>query len=404
MSEILSGIDILKKNSFQILKNKTVAILANQSAVDKDFNHLVDLVFNDKSINLKLILAPEHGFRGTAQDMISVADSVDSRTNVPIKSLYGKGADSLAPSKEDLKDIDILLVDLPDIGSRYYTFAQTAGYCLEAAKETGTKVIILDRPNPINGSTVEGYGVSEGCRSFCGHLPTSNRHGLTLGELVRGFNEGFRCGGAEIAAAGAELEIIECTGWKRESYHDETNLPWVIPSPNMPTLETAIVYPGGCLFEATNISEGRGTTRPFEIVGASYIDPYSWIEETRAVCKKFNLEGFKLRPLFFEPKFHKFANQTCGGVQIHIKDREIFKPLRLGLTMIWVAAQLYKGNFSWRKTTYEFIDSVPAIDLLYGNGDFRRVVENGSDLGEIFNQMSAFESEFASTRSKLIIY
>ena len=250
---------------------------------------------------------PEHGLWGTAQDQIPVLTDHDSILNIPIFSLYG---DHRAPAAEVLKNIDILVCDLQDVGSRYYTFVWTMALAMQACAKFGKKFIVLDRPNPINGVTLEGPLLDMNYASFVGLYPVPVRHGLTIGEMASWLNERF--------SIGADLQVIRMKGWKRRMYFGDTGLPWVLPSPNMPTVDTAVVYPGGCLIEGTNLSEGRGTTRPFEIVGAPYINP----DQLAGLLNRDKLPGVTFRACRFEPTFHKFKEEPCGGIQIHVKDRQ----------------------------------------------------------------------------------
>ena len=379
-----------------------MAVVANQCTVDHEFEHLVDHLANASNVNLVRIFAPEHGFRGVMQDMDHIADARDKVTNVSVVSLYGSSAESLRPAPALLADVDVLLVDLPDIGARYYTFAQTLTYCMQVAAQTGTKVVVLDRPNPIAGDRIEGLGLHNSCQSFCGYASMPQRHGLTLGELAKLVNAGFGAEEESVPPINCDLEIIPCANWSRSMYFDQTGLRWVIPSVNMPTLDTAIVYPGLCLLEATNLSEGRGTTRPFEIIGAPYIDGRAWANETMNVG--LTIEGATLRPLEFMPKFQKHANTVCGGVQIHVTDRARFEPFRLGLALIAAAKRLYPDAFAWRPQAYEFVDKVPAIDLLYGTAEFRALVDADAGLSVLEPKLQAAAQAFAGTREPFLLY
>ena len=398
---VITGLESLSRDRFRKLKSRKLAVLANQAAINSKYQHLVDLLLSN-GIKISKIFAPEHGFRGEMQDMDFIADCKDPYTGISVKSLYGKDEASLAPSIEDLKDIEILLIDLPDIGSRYYTFAQSMIYSMQIAKKAGCKVIILDRPNPINGEKVEGAKLLKSCRSFCGYMDTAIRHGLTLGELAIAANSGFGEGEEALAAINCELEIIKVQGWNRLDYLDQTGLPWVYPSPNIPALETAIIYPGSCLFEATEISEGRGTTKPLEQFGTPYINGQHWAE----ACLKENIElkGAILRPISFLPKFQKHAGKTCFGLQLHITDRDEFSPVRWSLALIASAFRLYPNEFQWRKQAFEFVDKVPAIDLLYGSDEFRKSIESGIELSAIENSMQLYEKEFMEDRKTFLLY
>lgn len=404
MKKSKTGLDIFVEEKGARVKGKNVAVLANQSTVDSQFVHLVDSLQSFGNCSLKRIFAPEHGFRGEQQDMAHVGDSVDTRTGVPVTSLYGKSEASLKPKLEHLKEIDILLVDLPDVGSRYYTFAQSLGYCLEVAAQAGTQVYVLDRPNPIGGSEVEGFGIETTCRSFCGYAPVPARHGMTLGELGLLMNQGAQGTGIidAIPAIGAKLEVIKASGWSRNAYFDETGLPWITPSPNMPTLDTAIVYPGGCLIEATTLSEGRGTTRPFELLGSPDVDSFRWLE---AIEKEMvPLQGVAFRTTTFLPQFQKHAGKLCHGLQVHVTDRKAFRPLRCYLALLFALKRSQPQALAWRTAAYEFISSVPAIDLLYGSSHLREALDTGKSAAEIIKEMEAYETGFLAWRKPFLLY
>ncbi len=399
---VRSGLDLWLKRGFPEIKGQRIGVVCNHAAVDSDLIHLVDRLLQ-AGVKVERIFAPEHGFRGTLQDMAGVASSVDPQTNIPLVSLYGSTKESLAPKPEQLSGLDAVVCDLPDIGTRYYTFAQTIGLLMEVAAPLKLPILVLDRPNPLDGVTIEGAPLVRTCRSFCGYAPVPNRHGLSLGELCQIMNKGFgRTEDEKIPPFGADLKVITCGSWNRAQYFDQTGLPWVLPSPNMPTLDTALVYPGMCLFEATSLSEGRGTTRPFEFVGAPFIDGDRWSEATMKTG--LSLKGAKLRPINFIPKFHKWSDQNCGGVQLHVTDRKTFKPMRWALALIAAAKKLYPEKFAWRGGSYEFEEKIPAIDLLYGNDNFRKAVEAGSDLGTIESEMSGFEARYAADRKPFLLY
>ncbi len=386
-----SGLDILLESKFKSLKGLKVAILANQASVANNYSHLVDLLQESDICSIEKIFAPEHGFRGELQDMESVDHSIDPKTKLKVVSLYGHSAETLVPTLEDLKGLDLLIADLPDIGARYYTFCQTIAYTMEVAKKLDLKVMLLDRANPINGLDFEGMSLQNSCRSFCGYASVPQRYGLTLGELLNLYNTADLGQGENIVPAiGANLEIIKVKNWDRSQYADQIKgYPWVLPSPNMPTIDTAVIYPGSCLFEATEISEARGTTKPLEQFGAPYINPDKWKEAI--LNEGIEIEGAILRPTYFLPRFQKHANKSCGGLQIHVTDRTKFKPFRTCLAMISAAKKLYPNEFSWRKQAFEFVDKVPAIDLLYGNKNFREITEKGGKASECLGEISEFE-------------
>lgn len=400
MKPVASGLDNLVLSNFVQLKGAKLGLIANQASITLDYSHICDLLH--AHANLEKIFAPEHGFRGELQDMESVDDTLDAKTKLPVISLYGTSEKSLAPTKDALKDLDILVVDLQDVGSRYYTYAQTLGLIMEVAKETSTKVVVLDRPNPINGVDVEGGELLKSCRSFCGYAPVPNRHAMTIGELALMMNRGFEINGVSIPAISCELEIIPMLGWKRAMYYDETGLPWVFPSPNMPTLDTAIVYPGACLFEATQVSEGRGTTRPFELLGAPYIDPDAWIDAT--FKEDVVLRGASLRATHFQPTFQKHAKTLCAGVQIHVHDRSKFKSYDWALALISSLKKLHGKDFKWRSDAYEFVKDVPAIDLLHGSPKLRETIEAGTSIAPLIKENKEFSDLFLETRKEFLLY
>ncbi len=399
---IRTGTDLLIERNFDLLKGARVAVLVNQASTDRNFVHLLEHLAANSQVKLLRIFAPEHGLWGGPQDMESVSSTVEPRTGVPIVSLYDGTADGLSPKEDQLKDIDILVADLPDIGSRYFTYAQTIALTMAVAGKTGTKVVVLDRPNPIGGGQIEGSPLRAPFRSFCGMLPVPQRHGLTLGELSVMYEGGFGAQGDAYPACRCDLQILKTEGWSRRAYADEAKSSWVIPSPNMPTLAAAIVYPGMCLFEGTNVSEGRGTTMPFEYVGAPFIDSFAW--RTQTLNEAFALNGAVLRPITFIPKFQKWAGHSCNGLQIHVTDRKAFQPFRWGLALISALRKLYPAEFQWRTDTYEFIDTIPAIDLLYGSDRFRKTVDGSGDLSEIEKEITEFEQWFTSVRPPYLLY
>jgi uncharacterized protein YbbC (DUF1343 family) len=393
---VKSGLDCLVETNLNALQGLKLGVIANSASVDRHYRNIVDIISANSKCTLKKIFAPEHGFRGGAQDMESVADTVDPITKLPIISLYGGKVESLSPKPEALKDLDAIVFDLQDVGSRYYTFAQTLGYTMQVCSKTKTKVIVIDRPNPINGSDVEGAELKKSCQSFCGYAPVPNRHGMTMGEL------GFGKGADAIPAINCDLQIIKMENWRREIDFQQTGLPWIHPSPNMPTLDTAFVYPGMCLFEATNISEGRGTTKPFELIGAPFINGYAWIEE---ILKSLPASvGYVLRPVEFIPKFQKHGGKVCGGLQIHVTNRQQLRSFELALVMIATLKKLYPKDFAWRSDEYEFVSNVPAIDLLYGSEKYRNCVDKNGNLQELFAKHKEFEKDFLEERKKFLLY
>src|ERR1044071_9960398 len=333
--QIKLGLESLLSDRVASVKGARVALVCNQASVDHSFQHAADLLFDDTAINLTTLFGPQHGIRGDVQDnMIETDHARDRRTGLPIFSLY---SETREPTDEMLKDVDTIVVDLPDIGCRIYTFAYTMANCMRAAARLKKKVVVCDRPNPIGGVAVAGNRLEVGHESFVGLFPTPTRPGLTMGELARLFNEEF--------GIGCELYVIEMTGWQREFWYDDTDAPWVLPSPNIPTGQTTTVFPGTVHLEGTQMSEGRGTTRPFELVGAPYIDAEDYGRRLNAL----GLPGVYFRPTVFQPTFQKHAGVSCGGVQIHVRDREAFEPVQAGLAVVKVAYELYTREFKWKQ-------------------------------------------------------
>ncbi len=357
------GLDQLKDEAFARVKGKRVALLANPAAVCSNYRHLVDHCL-DHGVNLVRLFGPEHGIFGDAQYMEGVETDKDRRTGVDVVSLVGDTRESLMLDPKDLAGVDVLVCDLQDIGTRYYTFAYTIAFALRAAAEAGVDVIVLDRPNPLGGVVREGNVVDDAYKSFVGEYPLATRHGLTLGELVHFFAEHD---GIEDRL---RLEVIWMEGYDRRAIGHQTRAPWVMPSPNIPTHQTAIVYPGGCLLEGTNISEGRGTTRPFELVGAPYItEPERFAE----MIAPEHRQGCQLRPCSFRPTFDKHTGDLCHGFQIHVTNPDTFRSMTL-FTALIAAAMTFEG-FDWRRTPYEFVSDRLAIDLLYGSDRPRHLLE-----------------------------
>lgn len=376
-----------------------MGVLCHPASVSAELVHIVDALIA-AGVRPTRLFGPEHGVRGEAQDMVGVGHDRDSRTGIPVSSLYGETFDSLMPTAADLAEVDVLVVDLQDVGSRYYTYVWTMALALGAAARAKVAVVVLDRPNPLGGLAIEGGTVKASCESFVGLGAVPVRHGLTIGEVARLVAAGMPWGAPRFATPlDCELSVLPMRGWRRSMTFAETGLPWVMPSPNMPTPETALVYPGQCLFEGTNLSEGRGTTRPFEIVGAPFLDGYAWA----AAVEALRLPGVRLRPLSFRPTFHKFGGQSCGGVQLHVTDREAFQPYRAGVALIAAARRLAPDRFAWRREPYEFVADPPAIDLLTGGPEVRQAIDRRADFEEIAAGFVAFEREFAERRRPALI-
>ncbi len=372
------------------LKGARVGVVCNHASIDRGFAHIIDRTAAADGVTLTAIFGPQHGFRSDAQDnMVETPHRDDPRRRVPIYSLY---SDTREPTAEMLRGIDALVIDLQDIGARIYTYIYTMANCMRAAARHGVQIIVCDRPNPIGGTEVEGARLQPGWESFVGQFPIPMRHGMTIGELARLFNDAF--------GIGAPLDVVQMQGWTRDMYADATGLPWVMPSPNMPTLDTAIVYPGTVLFEGTMISEGRGTTRPFELVGAPWIDA----ERFAAEMNGRGLAGAYFRPAGFEPTFQKHAKQPCGGCQIHVTDRDAFEPVITGVALIDTFRRLDTARFAWRQPPYEYEHDKMPIDILAGSAVLRRQIESGVPIKEIAASWKSDEAEFGRLRRRYVMY
>ncbi len=362
MTRVETGLDVLVAGRFAALKGCRVGAIANPTSVDRSMVHLADHLRAAPDVTLAALFGPEHGIRADAQDMIGVRSGLDPRTGVPVHTLYGPDLESLRPRKEQLNGLDALIFDVQDVGTRYYTFVATMFYAMAVAAEVGLRFVVLDRPNPIGGEIVEGPTILPGYHSFVGPHPLAIRHGMTVGELAKLF--------LEERSLDLDLMVIPCRGWERSMDWSQTGLNWVLPSPNMPTPDTAVIYPGGCLIEGTNFSEGRGTTRPFELWGAPWLDP-----DAMALPASWT-EGCLTRPCAFRPTFHKHSGLTCFGVQAHVEDPSTFKPVWFMTGMIARARAQRPELFAWRQEPYEFVVDPIAIDLLYGSSRERRFLES----------------------------
>jgi len=389
--EVRTGLEELLGGRLPLLRGRRVGLLANPTSVNVRLLHTADLL-QEAGVDLRALFGPEHGIRGEAQDMIGVSAARDPRLGIPIYSLYGAELASLRPTPKMLADVDCLVIDLQDIGTRYYTYVWTMTLAMEACAAAQVAVVVLDRPNPLGGEVVEGPGIDPGCESFVGLHSVPVRHALTIGELAL-------LVAAERGIA-VQLAVVPMQGWRRELMFDETGLPWVLPSPNMPTLETAVVYGGGCLLEGTQLSEGRGTTRPFEILGAP------WVEGAKlaAALDEQALPGVRFRPLTFRPTFHKHAGQVCGGIQIHVTDRRAYRSLRTGVAILHALSRLWPSDFAWRDSPYEFVSERPAIDLLAGGEWLRRGLARQTPLDELCAGWEDRERQFLERRRRFLLY
>jgi uncharacterized protein YbbC (DUF1343 family) len=387
-----TGLDLLCAWDFAPLRGQRVGLVTHAAAVDSRLRPTIDLLRAAPGVRLAALFGPEHGLTGAAQDLAPVAASEDAAAGLRVHSLYGDTFESLSPRPEHLEGLDTLVIDLVDVGSRYYTFQATMLLCLEAAARHGLRALVLDRPNPLGGEAVEGPALRPDFESFVGLHPLATRHGMTVGELAGMYR-------AERGLRG-ELEVVPCEGWRRPQYFDETGLPWVMPSPNMPALDTAVVYPGQCLIEGTNLSEGRGTTRPFELCGAPWVEPRA----LAARLREAGLPGVAFRPAWFTPTFQKWAGRACGGVQLHVTDRDAFRPVRTGLAVMYALREASAGQFGWRREPYEFVTDRPAIDLLFGSDRERKALEEGAPPEQIARAWEAEEEAFRARRRPFLLY
>ncbi len=378
LATVKSGLDVLREESFKRLQGQRIGLLAHPASVDANLAHASDL-FLAAGLNVVRLFGPQHGVRGQTQDnMVEWRSFTDPQSGLECCSLYGEHR---KPTAEMLAGLDVLVIDLQDVGARYYTFNWTTLLCMEACAEEGVKVTLLDRPNPVNASDREGPVLDMGYRSFVGMAPIPARHGLTSGELAAFCN----------VKTGADLEVVPMAGYRRGMWFDETGLLWVLPSPNMPTLEAATVYPGMCLLEGTGLSEGRGTTRPFETFGAPFVDPKRLLGR----LKDFNLPGARFRPLYFEPTFQKHAGVLCGGAQIHVLERERFKPVLTAVAILGAVRELWPEQFSWKQPPYEYETEKLPVDILAGSDRLRLDIEAGKDPREIAAGWDAEVSAFS---------
>ncbi|HUP46341.1 MAG TPA: DUF1343 domain-containing protein [Thermoanaerobaculia bacterium] len=386
------GLEVLIHDEPWRIQGKKIGLVTHQSAVTSDLQHAVALLKAGRGWTLTTLFGPEHGIWGEAQDMAHVDHSTDPASGLPVYSLYGASEADLKPRREVLKRLDALVIDLQDIGSRYYTFIYTMALCMREAAAIGLPVIVLDRPNPIDGVHLEGNIREEKYSSFVGMFPLPTRHGMTAGELARYFNKTFDLN--------CDLTVVPMQGWKRSMWWGNTGLPWVIPSPNMPTVFTAAVYPGMCLVEGTNLSEGRGTTHPFEFFGAPWLDSFKFADR----LNRIELPGVRFRPHYFLPTFHKHQGKVCGGVELHITNRAVFEPYRTGLWCLKIARDMNPARFDWRRETYEFVSDRLAIDLLAGSSRYRETVEAGEDIDEWVAAWEEPLREFAAARQEFLLY
>jgi uncharacterized protein YbbC (DUF1343 family) len=389
---VKTGLDVLVGEGFRALRGRRVGAIVNPTSVDGHFRHLADLLADASGVRLSALFGPEHGIRGEAQYMEAVGQAVDARTGVAVHSLYGTSFDSLRPRTDWLAGLDVVVFDVQDVGARYYTYLATMALAMEACAKAGVAFMVLDRPNPLGGALVEGNRVGPRFRSFVGLYDVPARHGLTAGEMATLLD-------AE-QSWGSELSVVRCEGWMRSMGWADTGLPFIPPSPNMPTPDTALVYPGMCLLEGTNLSEGRGSCRPFEQFGAPWLDAQAVAEG----LARLELPGLAVRPTHFTPTFDKHRGVSCAGAFLHVMDRGAFRPVRTGLAAVAVARQLAPQHFAWRADAYEFVTDVQAFDLLCGTDAVRTALESGASFPEAAALLDDAAEAFDERRRPYLLY
>jgi len=387
MAPVKTGLDVLLSEKGGSLRGKKVGLIIHPASVDSGGRHILDALRDLPDIQVAALFAPEHGVRGEAQDQVPVPDS--RYESLPVYSIYGEVR---SPEPGSLSNLDALVFDLQDVGARYYTFVWTMALCMEVCAKAGKRFVVLDRPNPINGETVEGNILDPQFQSFVGLYPVAVRHGMTPGEIARLVNEHFQIK--------CDLEVVPLKNWARTQWFDETGLPWVKPSPNMVTLSTAIVYPGACLIEGTNLSEGRGTPSPFETLGAPFIDS----EAFAGALNAFRLPGVHFKPAHFVPTFHKWETQRCGGVTVEVTHRDQFKSYLTGLALLKAAREVCREGFSWRPPPYEYEETLLPVDILCGSDSIRKSLEAGWPLDEIEQSWQKELRDFMELRARYLIY
>ena len=379
------GIDVFLNKHAKQFKGKRVGLVTNLTGVNKQLESTIDLLYRHPDIQLTALYGPEHGIRGDAKEGEKVESTRDEKTNLPVYSLYGE---TRKPTKEMLEEIDVMVFDLQDIGSRYYTYIYTMAYVMEACGENNIEMVVLDRPNPVSGLKREGNVVDEHYKSFIGLVPIPNRHGLTIGELALLFKNEFDYA--------CDLTVIPMQGWKRSMYYEETDLIWIPPSPNTTSIDMCILYVGTCLIEGTNLSEGRGTTQPFEVVGAPFINGQQLAE----TFNQRNLPGIIARPVSFKPTYQKFEDEMCYGVQLHIVDRETIEPLKSMIYLLLDIANMYPEDFEFREETPS---GKSFFDLLAGNGELRKMIGNGN-VEDYFKEADKDLTDFEKRIEPYLLY
>ncbi|WP_028324718.1 exo-beta-N-acetylmuramidase NamZ family protein [Desulfatirhabdium butyrativorans] len=388
MTQVKTGLERFAESPPASLKGRRLGLLCNPASVDRRFRHAKELIANAFPGQLKALFSPQHGFFADKQDnMVESDHGVDGTLGIPIYSLYGE---TRIPSFDMLDPIDILIIDLQDVGTRVYTFIYTMSYCLEAAAACGKQILILDRPNPVGGTEIEGNLLEPEYASFVGRYPIPMRHGMTIAELALMFNE--------MGHIGCRIDVFQMAGWNRRMYFGDTGLPWVMPSPNMPSAATALVYPGQVIWEGTNVSEGRGTTLPFECFGAPFIQP-DWLG-----FEPDHFEGAVLREIAFEPVSGKWAGLLCRGYQIHVTDARRFRPYETALQLLQRIRTYHPDHFRWKSPPYEYETQKAPIDLILGSGQVRQRLEAGEDIGEMAASWMAELERYEQMRRRFWLY
>jgi len=385
---VINGLDILLRNT-GMLKNRRIGLIANQTSVSIELEYSWKLL-QRSGIRLTRIFSPAHGLFAVEQDQIAVGSQPD--TGCEIVSLYGDSEQTLAPARQLLEGLDLVLFDIQDVGSRYYTYLNTLALFMEAADGLDIEIMVLDRPNPLGGASIEGPLLDPAYHSFVGVMPVPVRHGLTAGEIAH-FYRDYR-------KIDLNLSVITMQGWSRDMLFPETGLPWVPPSPNMPSFPVAEVYPGMCLFEGLNLSEGRGTTTPFLLSGAPFVDPF----ELASRLASMPLDGVIFRPTWFRPTFHKYSNEVTGGVYLHVTDHARFRPFATAVAMTCALRELYPDNLAFLEGVYEFNDTIPAFDLLAGGATIRSMIISGTPAETVITSWQDDEAAFAAVKPNFHLY
>lgn len=389
----LTGLDLLAQGGFAEIRGRSVGLLCNQASVTRDLVHAVDLLLPGHARGdfvLKAVFGPQHGLHGHTQDnMIEWEGSSDERTGIPIYSLYGEARE---PTDAMLEVIDLFVIDLQDLGARYYTFIWSMALCMKACERRGIPMLVLDRPNPIGGVQVEGPVLVPTLASFVGLHPLPTRHGMTISEVAKYFRAAFY--------PGVQLSYLTLQGWSRSDYFDDLDLRWIPPSPNVPVVDSAVVYPGMCLLEGTNLSEGRGTTRPFETFGAPWLD--GW--KLAAALNGLKLMGAHFRPVQFQPTFNKFSGEVCSGCFLHVTDRRSFEPVLAAIAVLRLCNSMSGGRFEWKKPPYEYEEEKRPIDILFGRPDLAEVALEDTPLNQVHQMLVEDAAAFEPARKAALLY